>query len=83
MYDLNNFYTNGFCIIDDFLKDDLSKSLLSEFKTIKDWDRVDQVRNHYEKGGPFEMESIYFLITTKNITYKVGEQKTMNQVNYG
>ena len=60
MYDLNNFYTNGFCIIDDFLKDDLSKSLLSEFKTIKDWDRVDQVRNHYEKGGPFEMESIYF-----------------------
>ena len=24
------------------------------------WDRVDQVRNHYEKGGPFEMESIYF-----------------------
>ena len=60
MHDLNNFYTNGFCIIDDFLKDDLSKSLLSEFKTIKDWDRVDQVRNHYEKGGPFEMESVYF-----------------------
>ena len=68
--------------IDDF-KRYLSKSLLSEFKTIKDWDRVDQVRNHYEKGGPFEMESIISLIMTKNITYKAGEQKTMNQVNYG
>tara|TARA_A100001011_G_C14166265_1_gene780471 strand:- start:171 stop:821 length:651 start_codon:yes stop_codon:yes gene_type:complete len=60
MYDLNNFYTNGFCIIDNFLKGDVSDSLLNKFKTIKDWDRVDQVRNHYQKGGPFEMESIYF-----------------------
>ena len=60
MHDLNNFYTNGFCIIDNFLKGDVSDSLLNKFKTIKNWDRVDQVRNHYQKGGPFEMESIYF-----------------------
>ena len=60
MHDLKNFYNNGFCIIDNFLEDDASKTLLNNFKEIEKWDRVDQVRNHYEKGGPFEMNSAYF-----------------------
>ena len=60
MYDLKNFYSNGFSIIDDFLDEETAKSLLVNFKEIKKWDRVDQVRNHYKKGGPFEMNSAYF-----------------------
>ncbi|GIR93515.1 MAG: hypothetical protein CM15mP93_17020 [Thiotrichaceae bacterium] len=57
---LENFNSRGFCIIDNFLNDKTSKELLSTFKDINKWDRVDQVRSHYEKGGPFEMNSIYF-----------------------
>ena len=60
IYNLNSFYVNGFCIIDNFLDVDVSKSLLKKFTKIKEWDRVDQVRDHYKKGGPFEMNSTYF-----------------------
>ena len=60
MFAKENFYTNGFFIIDDFLKKDVSKMLLQKFKDINQWDRVDQIRDHYQKGGPFEMTSPYF-----------------------
>ena len=33
---------------------------METFKDEIDWERVDHVRPHYQKGGPFEMESKYF-----------------------
>ncbi len=60
MKDIKKFYTDGFFIVDDFLEEKFYKKLLHTFKKENNWERVDQVRPHYQKGGPFEMESKYF-----------------------
>ena len=60
MFEIENFFKNGFFIIDNFLDEDESKTLLQTFKDINKWDRVDQIRSHYQKGGPFEMKSPFF-----------------------
>ena len=60
MKQIEKFYTDGFFIVDDFLDMQVYKRLLKTFKDENNWERVDQVRPHYQKGGPFEMESKYF-----------------------
>ena len=54
-----DFYEKGYCVIDDFLDDDNSNNILKKFSDNKNWSRIEQVRNHYEKGGPFESRSKY------------------------
>ena len=54
-----DFYEKGYCVIDDFLDNDKSNDILKKFSDNTDWFRVDQVRKHYEKGGPFESDSKY------------------------
>ncbi len=60
MKEIEKFYTDGFFIVDDFLDEQVYTRLLRTFKDENNWERVDQVRPHYKKGGPFEMESKYF-----------------------
>lgn len=61
MKNIENFYTNSFFILDDFLEEEHYLKLLNKFKNEKKWERVDQVRNnYYQKGRPFEMNSKYF-----------------------
>ena len=60
MKEIDKFYSDGFFIVDDFLDAQVYKRLLKKFKNENNWERIDQIRPHYEKGGPFEMESKYF-----------------------
>ncbi len=60
MNNVDDFYENGFLVIDDFLDESRSSELLNRFKKVNSWDRVDQERDHYKKDGPFEMSSKYF-----------------------
>ncbi len=60
MNEIENFYSEGYCVIDDFLDHELANKLLKTFKSINKWHRIDQIRSHYEKEGPFEMKSIFF-----------------------
>ena len=60
MNEIENFYNEGYCVIDDFLDHELANKLLKTFKSINKWHRIDQIRSHYEKEGPFEMKSIFF-----------------------
>jgi Rps23 Pro-64 3,4-dihydroxylase Tpa1-like proline 4-hydroxylase len=60
MKNIEKFYSDGFLVVDDFLDDQTYKRLLKKFQDENDWERVDQIRPHYQKGGPFEMESQYF-----------------------
>ena len=55
-----DFFNKGYCIIDDFLDNDVSNIILQKFQKNKNWFRVDQKREHYKTDGPFEMESKYF-----------------------
>jgi len=55
-----DFFDKGYCIIDNFLDEDISNSILKKFKKNKNWFRVNQDRKHYKIGGPFEMESKFF-----------------------
>ena len=60
MYNVEDFYKNGYFIVDDFLEEFYHKKLLNRFKEESEWTRIDQVRDHYKKGGPFEMNSKHF-----------------------
>ena len=60
MYNVEDFYKNGYFIVDDFLEESYHKKLLNRFKEESEWTRIDQVKDHYKKGGPFEMNSKYF-----------------------
>lgn len=58
--DLREFKEQGYIIIDDFLEKKLASVLLSELKNEKNWFRIDQERDHYKEGGPFNLKSKYF-----------------------
>ena len=58
--DLVGFKKQGYFIIDDFLDKNLASNLLLELKKEKNWFRVDQERDHYKEGGPFNLKSKYF-----------------------
>ena len=55
-----DFFDKGYCIIDDFLDEEIAVKILKKFERNNDWFRVDQERDHYKLGGPFEMESKLF-----------------------
>ena len=55
-----DFFDKGYCIIDDFLDEEIAVKILKKFERNNDWFRVDQERDHYKLGGPFAMESKLF-----------------------
>ncbi len=60
MKDIKKFYSEGFFIIDNFLDNKIYKRLLNKFQDEVNWERLDQIRSHYQEGGPFEIKSKYF-----------------------
>ena len=60
MTNLKEFKEKGYLIIDNFLEITDYSIMFEKFSQNKNWERVDQERDHYQQGGPFEMESQYF-----------------------
>tara|TARA_Y100001973_G_C5174136_1_gene320858 strand:+ start:215 stop:805 length:591 start_codon:yes stop_codon:yes gene_type:complete len=55
----NNFLENGYCVIDNFLPNDIANDIETLFKEETEWEKINQVReNHYKHV--FKMNSEYF-----------------------
>ena len=55
----NNFLENGYCVIDNFLPNDVANDIETLFKEETEWEKINQVReNHYKHV--FKMNSEYF-----------------------
>ena len=57
------------------LEKQLASNLLSKLKNEKNWFRVDQERDHYREGGPFNLKSKYFPGTDENTSKIAGVHK--------
>ena len=74
-----NWYSKGYCIIDNFLPVDTATNILNTFKTEDNWFRVDQKRLHYKSGGAFEMQSDVFPSSTEEYSQTSWRAKELEQ----
>ena len=51
MNNVDDFYENGFLVIDDFLDESRSSELLNRFKKVNSWIPLKRYRNSNKNGG--------------------------------
>lgn len=54
---IEDFFEIGFFYVDHFLPEATAQRLLEKCEQIRFWDKIEQTRDHYRKGGPFACQA--------------------------